>query len=141
MKLRLQATPGAILHEKILWEMEHVRTAAPSWDLVADSDGNEMTNTPALDRLLTSPYHEICFRLGFLPPGDGTRGGEAVVQQRIFQALRKVIDLRNSRQLIEPKIVWIFECPAADETEMRRARQIARQLCVDRFVCSDSVQF
>ncbi|MHC4444779.1 MAG: hypothetical protein ACYTF1_24420 [Planctomycetota bacterium] len=140
LTLRLQATRGAILHPKIIDQMNRIRSQGPNWRLIAESNGSGLANTPALDRLLTSPYHEICFCVDFLPPDARRRGGDALFQQRVFHAIQKLIVLRTARGISHPKIVWVFEDQSEDESQLGRAEQIARQICVDRFVALNRVE-
>jgi len=140
MILRLEATPGAILHNEIVRQMAWSRAQTDSWEIIADTDGQGLSSTAALDRLLTSPYHQLNFRLGYLPPEKGGGGRDLLDKQRSFHVIQELVELRNARKLEEPKIIWTFETRVKDKSQLARANTVARQLCVDRFVHQITVQ-
>jgi len=132
----LLPTPGAILMPAVLEQLGRVCVAARKWRLIAQTRGDELASTAAVDRLLRTPYHEVEFLAGDdVLPGRG-RGYVAWRAQRILAVMKQVVELRGARGLTRPLVAWRWDAgraPAAPPS-IAEAQALARQLQVDRFV-------
>ncbi|MBN1488591.1 MAG: hypothetical protein JXA69_01635 [Phycisphaerae bacterium] len=136
LRLVVLPTPGALLHADVLERLARLAIAARSWVLGGRSDGTGLASTAAIDELLRSAYHEMEFVLAADALSTRGRGHDGVLAQRGLAVMKDIIELRDARGLQRPKVVWLWQpTPTADDAEHRTAaRELARQLRVDRFV-------
>jgi len=127
MTVGLAASPGALLHPRVVPVFLQLRERADRWRLAARTDGAPIRGMPSIDRLLRGPWDELAFVVAV--------GG---CRERLLRAMCDVVELRDRRGLDRPEVVWLCRDDAADEAGRLEAQRLARQVRADRFeVLSD----
>lgn len=136
LRLVLLPTPGAVLLRPVIEELERIAVGAKKWRLVAQTRGDGLTSTAAVDRLLRSPYHDVEFLAGDEVVASQGRGSAAVHAQRVLAVMKQIVELREARRLKRPAVIWLWDAKPAvgGPDRLAAARALARQLQVDRLV-------
>lgn len=61
LTVHVAPTQGALLHPVVLHHLEMLRRVTPQWRLVGHAFADDVSTDDAIDRLATSPYHEVRF--------------------------------------------------------------------------------
>jgi hypothetical protein len=125
-------TPGGVLQEVLLHQLEMIRRVAPAWRLIGYAFAEDAGGQPALDRWLNTPYDEI----RFCTAGDSPvsrRPALAAAQRLVRQAalLRRTTGARQAclrlTQVPAPRQRRdsLLRCePAVDEVRVRQLHPV-----------------
>jgi len=122
--LSIVSTDGQIVRRRVLSQLRLLAEQDHKWRLIVVTDGKDLTSTAVIDQVLRSPITElrIC----------GALAGSDAISNRILNAVKDLIDLRNRRRQERPQVLFRLTAGGNEPVDLEQARRRIKQTGADK---------